>query len=78
MSVVGKGGGGATGPKDGGGFDKLNFLFMFMLLFGGYMLFLKGPASNSGQLAFRIGVFAVGLVGSVVLLVLRAVRSKSR
>ena len=77
MSTVEKGGGGATDPK-GRGFDTLNFLFMFMVLFGGYMLFLKGPATNSAQLAFRIGVFAVGLVGSIALLVLRAVRSKSR
>jgi hypothetical protein len=42
--------------------DRLIFAGGFLLLFGAYLVFLKGPAVNQQQQFFRIGIFAVGLV----------------
>ncbi|MDB5324106.1 MAG: hypothetical protein JWN40_5737 [Phycisphaerales bacterium] len=43
-----------------------------MLFFGVYLLFLKGPAANQQQQAFRIGVVALGFILGIVGLILRA------
>ncbi len=52
--------------------DRLLTVGAFFSVFGGY-LFMKGPAANSQQLAFRIGVVVLGLV-----LVLAAAILKTR
>jgi hypothetical protein len=54
--------------------DKLAFPFVFTAGFGTYLLFFKGPAANGAQLAFRIGLFAVGMVGSLIIFVFKAMR----
>lgn len=56
--------------------DALTFPLLFMWLFGGYLLFFKGPAVNGKQHAFRVAVFAIGLVGSLVLFGLKALRDR--
>jgi drug/metabolite transporter (DMT)-like permease len=52
--------------------DRLSFLGAFTLFFGVYLLFLKGPASNPQQHAFRVGVFAAGVLLSIAALVMKA------
>lgn len=52
----------------------LKQLFIFLILFSGYLFLFRGPAAKPAQLAFRIGLLAVGVTG---LLVLRA-RKKPR
>ena len=42
------------------------FIPVLMIAMGGF-LFMKGPAANNAQLAFRIGTVVVGLVLLVVL-----------
>ena len=39
------------------------------------MLWLKGPAANSAQFIFRIGLCVVAIVGLIVMLILRKMRS---
>ena len=50
--------------------DRLIYAGGFLLFFGGYPLFLKGPAANQQQQFFRIGIagtgLALGLVGLVM------------
>ncbi len=48
------------------------FIPLMMIVFGGF-LFLKGPAVNNAQLAFRIGSV---LVGAVLLVVLNLPKGK--
>jgi hypothetical protein len=58
--------------------DHLRFPFMFMWFFGAYLLYFKGPAANGKQLAFRIAVFGIGLVGSTVVFAIQAARNRRR
>ena len=46
------------------------WFFYFAIFFGGY-LFMRGPAANTAQLAFRLTLIAVGVIGAIVMLVLR-------
>jgi hypothetical protein len=55
--------------------DRLLAAGAFFALFGGY-LFSKGPAANSQQLAFRIGVVGVGAALFVAGLILKAGRGR--
>ena len=41
--------------------NRLLRIGTFLLLFGAYLLFLKGPAANNKQQAFRVGQCAWGL-----------------
>jgi drug/metabolite transporter (DMT)-like permease len=52
--------------------DRLLAVGAFMLFFGAYLLFLKGPAANEQQQYFRIGVVAFGFILGVVGLILKA------
>ncbi len=45
--------------------DKLLYAGGFLALFSGY-LWMKGPAVNSAQFTFRIGLLIVGLLLSVI------------
>ena len=54
--------------------ERLSFFFLFRWVFGAYLLFWKGPAANSAQQAFRIAVFAVGLVGTLTIWGIKAAR----
>ena len=45
--------------------NKLLYAGSFAALFSGY-LWMKGPAVNSAQFAFRIGLLMVGLILSIV------------
>ena len=58
--------------------NALTFPLLFTWFFGGYLLFFKGPAANEKQQAFRIAVFAIGMVGSLIVLVLKAARDRRR
>ena len=51
--------------------DGLQFFFLFAWGFGTYYLFFKGEAANLGQLLFRGGLFTVGLVGSLAVMLVR-------
>jgi len=55
--------------------EKLTIPFLFAWMFGGYLLFFKGPAGNGKQQVFRIAVFAIGMVGSPIILGLKALRN---
>ncbi|HEY8667226.1 MAG TPA: hypothetical protein VIL86_11200 [Tepidisphaeraceae bacterium] len=44
----------------------------FLLFFGAYLLFLKGPAANQQQQLFRIGIVALGVVLGVIGLIMKA------
>jgi hypothetical protein len=55
--------------------DRLSFFFLFSWLFGAYSLFWKGPAANDAQQAFRVAVFAVGLVGTLIIWAVKAFRA---
>ena len=50
--------------------DKLIAAGAFLLFFGAYLLFIKGPAGNQQQQLFRIGIvalgFALGIVGFIM------------
>ena len=50
--------------------NRLLRMGTFLLLFGAYLLFLKAPATNAKQHAFRVAVPSVGgamvLVGAVL------------
>ena len=69
--VVG-GAGGANGGNLGKSFsEKLVGAGAFLVFFGAYLLFFRGPATNQKQQYFRIGVVVVGVVLGVVGLVLK-------
>ena len=51
--------------------DRLMTMGAFLCLFSGFFL-MRGPATNSAQLAFRIGVTVVGVVLLIAGLVLKA------
>lgn len=52
--------------------DRLIFAGTFSAFFGGYLLFLKGPAANPTQQYFRIGVLAAGILLGIAGLVWKA------
>ncbi len=52
--------------------DRLLASGAFLLLFGGYLLFLKGPAANQQQQSFRVGVVALGFILAAVGLIMKA------
>ena len=52
--------------------DRLLAAGAFLLLFGVYLLFLKGPAANQQQQYFRIGIVALGFVLGAVGLIMKA------
>ena len=58
--------------------QRLSFFFLFSWLFGTYLLFWKGPAANGAQLTFRIALFSVGLAGTLVIWVMKAVRARTK
>jgi hypothetical protein len=45
---------------------------VFLVLFGGYLLFLKGPAANQPQQFYRIGIVALGVVLGVAGQIMKA------
>jgi hypothetical protein len=57
--------------------DNLIGLGAFTLIFGAYLLFLKGPATNQPQLYFRIGVVSVGAVILVTGWIMRSTTRRS-
>jgi hypothetical protein len=52
--------------------DKLIGVGAFLLFFGAYLLFLKGPAANQQQQAFRIGIVALGFILGIIGLIMKA------
>jgi hypothetical protein len=56
--------------------DWVLFLGVFLMLFGAYLLFLKGPAANQAQHYFRVGVMAAGGIVTAVGATLKASSSK--
>ena len=58
--------------------DALSFPLLFTWVFGAYLLFFKAPAVNGKQQAFRVALFGVGLVGSLLVFGLKAARSRRR
>ena len=52
--------------------DRLVTGGAFLLVFGAYLLFLKGPAANQQQQAFRIAVPVIGFVLGAVGLAIKA------
>ena len=58
--------------------ERLSFFFLFSWVFGAYLLFWKGPAANGAQQAFRIAVFGVGLVGTLIIWGVKAARDNRR
>ena len=56
--------------------DRLLTVGAFFSVFGGY-LFMKGPAANNQQLAFRVGVVVLGLVLVGMAAILKARSGKS-
>jgi hypothetical protein len=51
--------------------DKLLYVGGFCAAFGGF-LWLKGPAVNSAQFAFRVGLLVIGLIVAGVGLVMKS------
>ena len=51
--------------------DGLQFFFLLTWGAGTYLLFFKGEAVNLKQLLFRVGLFAVGFIGSLVVMLVR-------
>jgi len=51
--------------------DRLVGFGAFLLVFGAYLLFLKGPAANQQQQFFRIGVAALGFILGAVGLIIK-------
>ena len=58
--------------------DAATFPLLFAWGFGAYLLFFKGPAANGTHLAYRVAVFSIGLVGSLVVIALKAARDRRR
>ena len=56
--------------------DRLVATGAFLLLFGCYLLFLKGPATNQQQQFFRIGTVALGFILGAVGLIMKASRGR--
>jgi hypothetical protein len=52
--------------------DRLVGAGAFSVLFGAYLVFLKGPAANQQQQLFRIGVVALGSILGAVGLIMKA------
>lgn len=52
--------------------DKLLCAGAFCTFFSGYLFISNGPASNTPQLAFRVGLLLVGIVLMAVSLVLKS------
>jgi hypothetical protein len=52
--------------------DRLVTGGAFLLVYGAYLLFLKGPAANQQQQAFRIAVPVIGCVLGAVGLAIKA------
>lgn len=62
-----------TRPRDL--LKALTFPFLFIALFGAYLWFLREPADNVPQFAFRVAVFSIGVAGTLVILILKAMRN---
>ena len=58
--------------------DRLIYAGGFLLLFGAYLVLLKGPAVNQQQQFFRIGVIAVGLVLGLIEVAMRLSGGRGR
>ena len=52
--------------------DRLVLAGAFLLLFGGYLHFLKGPAASQQQQFYRIGVATVGFILGAIGLIMKA------
>jgi hypothetical protein len=55
---------------------RMLVMSVFVWLIGSYFLFIKSPAANSEQQGFRIGVFAVGAAGTVIVGILQFIRRR--
>ena len=51
--------------------EQVGFVFLLIWALGAYHFFLKGLAANENQQMFRVGVFAVGAIGTIVVAVLK-------
>lgn len=56
-------------------YKNLQFLFWFMIIFGGY-LFTKGTP-NSNVLIFRMALIIVGIIGTICLFLYKKGKSPS-
>jgi hypothetical protein len=55
---------------------RMLVIFVFIWLIGSFFLFIRGEAANSQQRGFRVGVFAVGAVGTVIVGILQFIRRR--
>ena len=58
-------------------FFVLEILFLVMCGMSA-VLWLRGPATNTGQLIFRVAVGVVGVVGTIAVQIIKFVRNKNR
>ena len=63
------------GPAASGTLDTLQMVFTIVACLGAFFYF-RGPAHNTAQLLFRLGVIGVGTVGLAVVTVLKFVRQR--
>jgi hypothetical protein len=62
-------------PKSISSLESLQLGFMIVSAIGAFFYF-RGPAQNDAQLAFRIGVIAVGFIGLLIVSIIRLTRKR--